>query len=72
MRHIFQFCPLCPFVFSYKYHPDQIPEGNQVSKVNLCVKMLKWQLAVAEKKAKTNVAVQCAAKRQELDGGGTE
>ena len=47
----FVFLSFCPFVFlsfvflSFlsRHHPDQMSEGSQVSKVTLCVKILKWQ-----------------------------
>ena len=30
-------------LFFSPHHPDQMSEGSQVSKVTLCVKILKWQ-----------------------------
>ena len=43
------FCILyfCLFVFSSWHHTDQMSEGSQVSKVTICVKILKWQWLTA-------------------------
>ena len=38
------FLHLCSFFLS-TYHSDQMSEGSEVSKVTLCVKILKWQSA---------------------------
>ena len=40
---LFVFFPFCLFVFLSWQHSDQMSEGSQVSKVTLCVKILKWQ-----------------------------
>ena len=41
--YLFVFLSFCLFVFSSWQHSDQMSEGFQVSKVSLCVKILKWQ-----------------------------
>ena len=38
----FVFLSFCCFVFLSGYHCDQMSEGSEVSKVTLCVKILKW------------------------------
>ena len=39
---LFVFLSFCLFVFSSRHLSDQMSEGYQVSKVTLCVKILKW------------------------------
>ena len=36
------FLSFCFSVFLSRHHSDQMSEGSQVSKVSLCVKILKW------------------------------
>ena len=38
------FLSFCFSVFLSRHHSDQMSEGSQVSKVSLCVKILKWHL----------------------------
>ena len=40
---LFVFLPFCIFVFLSRHHSDQISEGSEVSKVTLCVEILKWR-----------------------------
>ena len=39
----FIFVFFSPFVFLSRHHSDQMSEGSQLSKVTLCVQILKWQ-----------------------------
>jgi len=40
---LFVFLSFCLFVFLSRHHSDQMSEGSEVSKVTLCVEILKWQ-----------------------------
>ena len=40
---LFVFLSFCLMVFLSGHHADQISEGSEVSKVTLCVKILKWR-----------------------------
>ena len=39
---LFVFLSFCLSVFLSRHHSDQMSEGSEVSKVTLCVKVLKW------------------------------
>ena len=40
---LFVFLSFCLSVFLSRHHSDQMSEGSQVSKVTLCVEVLKWR-----------------------------
>ena len=42
------------FFFS-AHHPDQMSDGSQVSKVTLCVEILKWHLATTKTKTRSGI-----------------
>ena len=58
----FVFLFFCLFVFSSRHSSDQMSEGSQVSKVTLCVKILKWR-SVTDPVTKVKYRAARAAKK---------
>ena len=59
---VFLSVSLCLFIFLSRHHSDQMSEGSKVSKVTLCVEILKWRW-VTESLTKVRYRAARAAKK---------
>ena len=63
---LFVFLSFCLYVFLSRHHSDEMSEGLEVSKVTICVKILKWH-PVTDSLTKVRYRAASAAKNHQHD-----